>query len=222
MDFTAETAAAAAAGGVLDVQGLYAHLQTVTDTRQRRGLRYELALVLTLMVLAKLSGEDTPSGIAEWAKHRVRQLARAFELQRVCMPHHSTYRRILAEVVAVDELEQVAGSFLSWQAEPGRSVVISIDGKTVRGTLDGGATQGTHLLAAYLPEEGLVLLKMEVGVKENEIPVAQRVLQRLDLRGKVVTTSSRTWLGRRRAPYATKDFNSNRRRRRGLCLVREG
>src|SRR5262249_15473296 len=46
---------------------------------------------------------------------------------------------------------------------------------------------GLHLLAAYLPGEGLVLMQLVVEqAKENEIGVAPQLLQRLDLRNKVV------------------------------------
>lgn len=47
---------------------------------------------------------------------------------------------------------------------------------------------GLYLLAAYVPGEGIVLMRMEVEKdKENEIIVAPKLLQCLDLRGKVVT-----------------------------------
>jgi predicted transposase YbfD/YdcC len=41
-------------------------------------------------------------------------------------------------------------------------------------------------LAAYLPEEGIVLMQVAAGEKENEIRVAPELLKCLDLRGKVV------------------------------------
>jgi predicted transposase YbfD/YdcC len=44
-----------------------------------------------------------------------------------------------------------------------------------------------HLLAAYLPGEGLALMQVEVDSRENEIVAAPRVLNMLDLRGKIVT-----------------------------------
>jgi predicted transposase YbfD/YdcC len=69
----------------------------------------------------------------------------------------------------------------------GVTVVLSLDGKTLCGTIDLKQTRGVHLLAAYLPQEGIVLFQMEVGLKENEIPVAARLLKCLDLRGKIVT-----------------------------------
>jgi predicted transposase YbfD/YdcC len=65
-------------------------------------------------------------------------------------------------------------------------VVISLDGKTVRGTIPAGETHGLHQLAAYLPGEGWVLMQVVVERKENEITAAPRILECLDLRGKVV------------------------------------
>ena len=54
---------------VFDVGSLYAHLQELKDKRKPRGIRYPLVAVLVMMVMAKLCGEDTPSGMAEWVKH---------------------------------------------------------------------------------------------------------------------------------------------------------
>lgn len=70
-----------------------------------------------------------------------------------------------------------------------QSVLITIDGKVLRGTIPAGGTQGGHLLAAYLPEEGVVLAQVEVDSKEkeNEIKAAPKLLQQLDLRGRVVS-----------------------------------
>ncbi len=52
---------------VIDVTSLYGWLQRLPDHRDPRGVRYPLPDVLTLMVLAKLAGEDQPAGIAHWA-----------------------------------------------------------------------------------------------------------------------------------------------------------
>src|SRR5512144_1311319 len=95
---------------VFDVGSLYAHLQVLKDGRKPRGIRYSLVAILVMMVMAKLCGEDTPSGIADWVKHRAEQFIDMLKLKRKSMPHHSTYRRVEAEVVAPDELEQVVSS----------------------------------------------------------------------------------------------------------------
>ena len=84
------------------------------------------------------------------------------------------------------ELDAAVGTFFREQPGVGRSVLVSIDGKTVRGTIAAPATRSEHLLAAYLPLEGIVLMQVAAGEKENEISVAPQLLRCLDLRGKVV------------------------------------
>jgi predicted transposase YbfD/YdcC len=89
--------------------------------------------------------------------------------------------------VAADEFEQVVGHFFATVAEAGHSVEIALDGKMLRGTIPLGQTRGVHLLAAYLPGEGVVLMQVAVEHRENEIRAAPHVLKRLDLQGKIVT-----------------------------------
>lgn len=84
---------------IYDLGSLYTDFQRLTARRKARGVRYSLAVILLLMVLAKLCGASHPSGIAEWVAHRAEQLAELLQLKWKSMPQHSTYRRILAEVV---------------------------------------------------------------------------------------------------------------------------
>jgi len=170
---------------VFDVGSLYAHLQDLKDSRKARGIRYPLVAILVMMVMAKLCGEDTPSGIADWVKHRGEQFIDLLKLKRKSMPHHSTYRRVEAEVVDPQELEQVVSRVLTGRKFFGKQVLLSMDGKVLRGTLD-EAQRGTYLLAAYLPSEGLVLMEVELEGKGYEIPGALKLLKMVDLREKVV------------------------------------
>lgn len=175
---------------VFDVRGLWRRLAAVPDRRRQRGKRYALPLLLLLMVLAKLSGQDRPSGIADWVEHRRERLAQMLGLPLARAPHHNTYRRILAQAVAPADLDAAVSAFLREGPEVGKSVLISIDGKRVKGTVDADDPHGTHLLAAYLPQEGIVLLQVAAGQKENEIGVAPTLVQALDLRGKIVAADA--------------------------------
>ena len=53
---------------LFDLDVLYARLQTIPDHRHRRGVRYPLASLLMVGVLAKLAGQDSSRGMAHWAK----------------------------------------------------------------------------------------------------------------------------------------------------------
>lgn len=172
-------------GRVFDLGSLYTELSKLTDKRDERGIRYQLVNLLGFIVMAKLCGEDRPSGIAEWVSHRIDLLTTALQIERKSAPHHSTYRRILSDVIDVEEFEQIIAGYLTGKRHFGRQVVVAIDGKVMRGSVC-DEKKGLHLLAAYLPEAGLVLMEMQVESHENEIPVAPKLLQCIDLRGKVV------------------------------------
>lgn len=171
---------------IFDLTSLYAHFESLTDQRKPRGVRYPLSDALTLITLAKLAGEDGPTGMAEWLEHRAESLVVALALTRASMPDRVTISRILGQAVKAEELEAVLQRYFDGQAQLSQAVVIAIDGKTLRGTIPTGQTQGLHLLAAYLPEEGLVLMEVEVDTKANEIVAAPKLLHHLDVRGKVV------------------------------------
>lgn len=170
-----------------DVGSLYEHLDNLKDRRDPQGVRYPLALALVFIILAKLAGEDEPRGIAQWVALRKELLRDALQFDRDTVPHPITYSRILGKAVDVAELQQAVSSFLLSSPDAGQSLEINLDGKTVRGSIRAPQTQGLHLLAAYLPDEGIVLCQMEVGSKENEIVAAPRLLKSIDLKGKVVT-----------------------------------
>lgn len=174
-------------GFVVDLDSLYAHLARLRDRRHARGLRYALVTVLGCIVLAKLAGEDRLFGISQWVRYRKEVLADALHLDKPRAPCVNTYRAILGQVIDIEEFEQVVREFFAAQPQAGQSIVIALDGKTLRGTITAGQTHGRHLLAAYLPAEGWVLFQVEVASKENEISAAPRVLKCLDLRGKIVT-----------------------------------
>jgi len=175
-----------AEGVVFNVNTLMEHLEQVTDQRKLRGKRYPLPFLMTMIVLAKLSGENRPSGISEWVKLRRKQLIAAFNCRRDTVPSLNTIRRTLANTVSATELQTVFIRFLHQEYGGQQSILVVIDGKTMRGTIPKGMTQGVHLLAAYLPAEGIVLMQVAVESKENEITAAPRVLECLDLKGRVV------------------------------------
>ena len=173
-------------GLVFDVGGLMARLGQLQDPRQARGKRYSLPFLLTAILLAKLAGEDTPKAIAEWLKLRRSQIVAAFNPERSTVPAYNTVRRTLAETVSAEALERLLQRYLGERYGGQQSILVVIDGKTLRGTIPKGKSQGVHLLAAYLPEEGVVLLQVAVDKKENETVAAPRLVAELDLKGRIV------------------------------------
>jgi predicted transposase YbfD/YdcC len=173
------------ANGIEFDQGsVYDRLDRLTDLRGANGKRYGLVTVLMLVMMAKLCGEDTPFGIAEWAKHRQEELVKLLCLSRPSLPSHHTYRRILAHKVYAEEVERLVGEY-NQQGQHGE--VYALDGKAVRGMRKKDEEGNEYLLSVYDVEQAKVMSQVEVGRKENEIVKAPKALKLVEISQKVVT-----------------------------------
>lgn len=175
---------------LFDLDELYIVLRQVKDQRGKQGRQYPLAEILLIGVLAKLAGQTSSRAMEQWAKLRSQELSDLFHLRHTRMPHYSTWSRIMGQGVNPDELERVLGQFFGRSrtpvTQPGQRH-LCVDGKTLRGTIPLGKSQGVHVLAAYLPQEGVVLAQMQVKAVGNEASSAPTLLATLDLRGTVVS-----------------------------------
>ena len=173
-------------GLIFTTHSLYEYLRKITDTRQAKGKRYSLATLLLVIVLAKMCGEDKPSGICDWVAKRVRLLKELKILKRPQAPCHMTYRRVLQQIIPADEWDKLLQGYHQQRMKNEKELIITIDGKTLRGTIPRGQTRGAHLLTVYVPEQGLALVQAQVDQKENEIVVAPQVLKQVNLHGAIV------------------------------------
>src|SRR6266704_2274925 len=171
------------------VTSLYETLQQLSDARRGQGKRYELALILCLLVLAKMAGQTSLSGATDWIRHRAAALADHFGLHRKTMPCQMTYCNVLARVDAKHLDELLATFFVRWEAEqrcgaePSRlhtpqgqadHAHLAIDGKTLRAT--SSQPHPVHQLSCYEVATGIVLWHCNVEEKENEESSTQAVV----------------------------------------------
>lgn len=209
MDYTtlAATIEQAQCSPQADAQSLYSAFEHVTDGRKNRGVRYRLALVLTLIVLAKLAGETSLSGVTDWVRERKEQLAQALHLPTTRFPCVASYSYVLRHVDA-EELTNVIYHFFTQQEakkrcgpEPsrllnqngrGEKAHMALDGKTLRGPLQHeSAEQGpVHLLSLYETSTGTVLAQHQVQQKENEISAVKTWLQAFQVQDRLVSADA--------------------------------
>lgn len=173
-------------GLVFDLGSLYEFLMRIPDNRRSKGKRYRLVTLLVLMLLAKLGGEDKPSGITDWVAERKEQLVGMKILKCDAAPCHMTYRRVLQEIVDAQEFDGLISQYHRHRLEEEQEILLTMDGKTLRGTIPFGEFRGTHLLTVYVPKQGLVLAQAQVDHKENEIVVAPQVLRQVNLCGSII------------------------------------
>jgi predicted transposase YbfD/YdcC len=173
-----------ATGILYDLGSVYEGLSKITDKRKARGKIYRLETVLMIIVLAKLSGEDQPTGIAEWGKHHGGEIVELMQLKKTQMPSVNTYRRILAEVACQEEVERMVGKY---NQQGAHGEVYGLDGKAVCGMRKKDEEGNEYLLSVYDVKYWKVLAQVEVGRKENEISKAPKALESVEISQKVVT-----------------------------------
>jgi len=122
MDYTTWSLPSGAARAPEPVAGasLYQAVQKLSDQGRRPGNRYELALILCLLILAKRAGQSSLSGATEWIRHRAPRLSQRFGLRRKSMPCQMTYCNVLARVDGTHEGEILSAFFVRRaRAKPG-------------------------------------------------------------------------------------------------------
>ena len=166
--------------------GLLEYLARVADHRKPKGIRHDLAAILVVIVVARLSGADSVYAAAQFAASMPQEALRRCgirynsRLRRYVPPSHKTIKRAIRKVDAAAADEQMC-AWLRAEAAAGRLKWrhIAIDGKTVRGARDGDA-RAPHLLSGYDVTAGIVLGQDSAGAKTNEItcfvPLLQAIL----------------------------------------------
>ena len=85
----------------------------------------------TLHKFHAIALQDTPKGVAEWIKLRQKQIVAAFKTGRDSVPAYNTIRRTLADTIKEEEVQDVFRLFLYRQYGGHRSILVSLDGKTL-------------------------------------------------------------------------------------------
>lgn len=198
----------------LEASSVYQALLGVNDRRSKRGQRYEASVVLTLMLLAKLAGEQTVSGIAEWVRLRAEWVRAQVPFKDERLPCANTYAYV-CDHVEVEELNQRLGDLFapgppeyppldaatvtpvrpgapSGSAdEVGRIVQLAVDGKSLRGTRRvTPAKAAEQVVGLYHVTAQAMLRQRSIASKGKEREAAFALLAGLDLRGCVVSADA--------------------------------
>lgn len=190
----------------IDPASLYHAFEQVADRRKKKGKRYPLPLLLTLLLLGKLAGETSVNGIVDWIKERQGWL-RAHLNWPKRFPTNSTYSEALARCDGQQIVTVIASVLLKARAgeqcgsEPSRLQAqqqeetlthVAMDGKTLRGTLghESERQPSLHLLSLYDCQAGLVLAHRAVQSKENEISAAAALVHPALVKGRIISTDA--------------------------------
>ena len=165
---------------------------TLEDPRSHINRRHPLPSILVIAVLAVLAGAAGPTAIARWAQLKEDLLTGILDLPHG-IPGKDVFRRVLMAL----RPEAFEAAFNAWIArlrdeaiaETGvERPIIALDGKAARRSHDAKGDLGPlHVVTAWAGEYGLALGQEVCAEKSNEITAIPELLQKIDVRGGVVT-----------------------------------
>ena len=181
--------------------GLLGALAGLTDPRKKRGIRHQVAPILTMAAAATLAGNRSFRSVADWVVDLpqdalARLGARRDPLtSRYIPPSEATIRRTVKDVDA-DQADALIGGWLLGQLHAGRLAAeqvsaflgLALDGKTLKGSWPeiNTGTGKTRLLSALVHGEGVIIAQRAIPADTSEVT---QVLPLLDTVGGAETTA---------------------------------
>lgn len=166
---------------------IYDYFSQLPDPRPGKNKRHKFTDIIVLSVLAVICGAESYDSIEEFGKARISFLKHVLQLPHG-IPSHDTINRVIS-MLKPEQFEKVfaqwSGSLKNLSLE---NDVISIDGKTVRGSKDSFHSKSAiHIVSAWSSQNSLVLGQRKVDGKSNEITAIPELFDMLELRGCIVT-----------------------------------
>jgi predicted transposase YbfD/YdcC len=169
----------------------------VSDTRVQGRVTYRLNEIILMLFLATLAGSESCLGTQDFWRSNTRLYKRLFNKDAV--PSHDTFRRILG-LIRPDEFNALLVNILTDSDAAIRKAlklpsptkkIVSVDGKQLRGTGRKADTaeeiRDLQILNVYDQDSETCLFSEAIESKTNEIPHAQDILSRMNLKDTVVT-----------------------------------
>ena len=167
------------------------HFSVLSDPRMEGKTRHQLLDIVTISILAAISGADGWSEVQVFAETRQEWLQRFLKRLHGELPHgipsHDTFGRVFSLL----DPEEFRAAFRNWmqavfQVTDGE--VVPIDGKTLRRSYDtASGLAALHMVSAWASQNGAVLGQVATEEKSNEITAIPALLRKLELTGCIVT-----------------------------------
>jgi len=168
------------------VAGIQECFEDLKDPRVQGRCDHLLIDILSIAILAVMSGAEDWPDIEAFGKHRLSWLRSFLKLPNG-IPSHDTFRRVFGSL----DRKQFAACLFKWtqalhEATGGK--VIAIDGKTARRSFQKkSGLKALHLVTAWATESGVTLGQVACEEKSNEITAIPELLRLLNLKGSTVT-----------------------------------
>jgi len=155
------------------------------DPRIERKKLHPMPEILLLTLCAVICGAESWDDIEVFGKAKLLFL-RQYLPYESGIPSDDTLRRFFRAIDTTQFQRLFVEWIRAWLNPEVAGKVVAIDGKTLRGSHDGGQSP-IHLVSAFASEAGIVLGQVKTGEKSNEITAIPELLEWLDVRGAIVT-----------------------------------
>jgi len=169
----------------------------VSDIRVQGRVTYRLNEIILMLFLSTLAGSESCLGAVDFWTYNAKLYKRLFA--KDTLPSHDTFRRVLG-LIRPDEFNALlvkvlansdAGIRKAMKLPTPKKKIVSVDGKQLRGTGRKADTaeeiKDLQILNVYDQDSQTCLYGEAIESKTNEIPHAQDILSRMNLKDTVVT-----------------------------------
>jgi predicted transposase YbfD/YdcC len=168
-----------------ETTSLLHHFAALKDPRQRVKVVYPLPEILLLVLCATIVGADDFVEVQHWGELHI-DFLRRFLPYRDGIPSHDALNDLMNALSPALFSE----CFVTWvnRLRDGDPDIVAVDGKTSRRThARSKGRQPLHLVSAWASRQRLVLGQEATDIKSNEITAIPLLLERLELKGALVT-----------------------------------
>lgn len=192
----------------VDALSLYRAFEQIEDGRKRKGKRYPLAFLFTVLFFGKMAGETTLEGIIDWINERKQEIKRllcwpkSFPVRKTYIDalakcdHHEVTKalaHVLLKAKAVQQCGEEPSRLIAQKEQKKENLIhTAVDGKILRGTLnhDREDQPPVHLFSFYECESGIVLDQFLVKKENNEESACRAILSPLLVKNRVLSVDA--------------------------------
>jgi predicted transposase YbfD/YdcC len=141
--------------------------------------------IIFITIAAVICKAETWKDIASYGKEKMLWLKRFLHLTNG-IPSHDTFNRFFSLL----DPKRLGECFMEWVksvVQLTQGEVVSIDGKTLKGTITRGSNSFAHMVSAWAGANNMALGQVKVDDKSNEIKAIPKLLEILEITGCIIT-----------------------------------
>lgn len=166
---------------------LSSFLEEVPDTRIKKGQRYSMNQLLSIVIMGIISGEKGIRGFERFAKMSEPELVKALKLKHG-VPSYGTFHTLFENL----DFANLNSVFMNWSKQYIPKIDhIAIDGKALKSTLKDGTSSSQSfimLVNAFSVETKMVISQKSFNNgKAHEGKYVLKLLEKLDLSEKTIS-----------------------------------